>query len=558
MTSLSIFHPHGALTLKANPFGKDVANLELFQALARHGGLEQLDVLSFQQVPDQEVSAALLGEGGGATRVVSGPALAMSSPIASGALFRGQPYLDELAYLRRRVAGDAAFSLIGMVHTLAPPAVRQMIATVATAPIHPWDALICTSPSVRQSIDEMLDRWGEDLAARTGGSPPPKPTLPLIPLGVDGQRFADLADRPDVRAQRRAQLGLAQNDILVLWVGRLSFFEKAYPQAMFRACQAAAKASGAGVHFAMAGWFPQEKDLDLFQEDARNHAPDVQMHFLDGNDRALVGELWAAGDIFLSLVDNIQETFGITPLEAMAAGLPVVASDWDGYRSTIRDGVEGFLIPTLGGPLNGIGASIGQRHIFEAESYQAYVGAVAQHTAVDVERCAQALHRLICDPELRRRMGAAGRERVRSHFDWPVVARQVTALVEDLGRIRPAAGALPAGMRHPIKGDPFVDFRHFASQTLTLETPLRRAAGSSVEQIDADTAVRLDGAFAGWRGTTEDARQVLSLLAEAEPRTVRDILLSFPAARRRNVELGLVWMAKQGYLDWRGDIAAAP
>ena len=50
-----------------------------------------------------------------------------------------------------------------------------------------------------------------------------------------------------------------------------------------------------------------------------------------------VGELWAAADVFLSLVDNIQETFGITPLEAMAAGLPVVASDWDGYRYTMRD-----------------------------------------------------------------------------------------------------------------------------------------------------------------------------------------------------------------------------
>ena len=31
----------------------------------------------------------------------------------------------------------------------------------------------------------------------------------------------------------------------------------------------------------------------------------------------------------------------------MAAGIPVVVSDWDGYRYTVTDGVEGFLIPTL-------------------------------------------------------------------------------------------------------------------------------------------------------------------------------------------------------------------
>ena len=56
---------------------------------------------------------------------------------------------------------------------------------------------------------------------------------------------------------------------------------------------------------------------------------------------------WAAADLFLSLVDNPQETFGLAPVEAMAAGVPVVVSDWDGYRYTVSDGVEGFRVPTL-------------------------------------------------------------------------------------------------------------------------------------------------------------------------------------------------------------------
>lgn len=43
----------------------------------------------------------------------------------------------------------------------------------------------------------------------------------------------------------------------------------------------------------------------------------------------------------------------------MAAGLPVVASDWAGYRYTIRDSTEAFLVPTLGGPFGvGIGLRI--------------------------------------------------------------------------------------------------------------------------------------------------------------------------------------------------------
>ena len=51
-----------------------------------------------------------------------------------------------------------------------------------------------------------------------------------------------------------------------------------------------------------------------------------------------------------SLSDNMQETFGLTPIEAMAAGLPSVVSDWDGYRDTVQHREHGFRIPTLAPP----------------------------------------------------------------------------------------------------------------------------------------------------------------------------------------------------------------
>ena len=54
----------------------------------------------------------------------------------------------------------------------------------------------------------------------------------------------------------------------------------------------------------------------------------------------------SACDLVLSLVDNVQETFGLSIAEAMAAGRPVVASNWDGYRDLLRDGIDGFLIPS--------------------------------------------------------------------------------------------------------------------------------------------------------------------------------------------------------------------
>ncbi|HQH72875.1 MAG TPA: glycosyltransferase family 4 protein, partial [bacterium] len=77
------------------------------------------------------------------------------------------------------------------------------------------------------------------------------------------------------------------------------------------------------------------------------------------------------------------EPFGITAPEAMASGLPVVASRIGGVRQTVEHEKTGILVEP-GDP----------------------------HTL------AEALRRLILDPDLRARMGQAGRERALDHFDW--------------------------------------------------------------------------------------------------------------------------------------------
>ena len=548
---LSIFHPPGQLGLGANPFGKDVANLQLYQALAMHGGFEQLDILTLANANQADVRRALLNDAPASVRITVDSVLNQAVPAASGALLRGQPYLNELAWVRRRSGWDRSYSLVGMIHTLAPPAIRELISESLTSPVQPWDALICTSPSVRDAVAQMFDDYGDFLGERMNGIRPPQPQLPVVPLGVDGETFAARADRPDARARLRAELGLAEEDALVLWVGRLSYYEKAFPQPMFRAVQQAARATGAKVAFVMAGWFPADSDRALYEQAAKAHAPDVDVRLMNGNDPALVADLWAASDIFLSLVDNIQETFGLTPLEAMAAGRPVVASDWDGYRFTVRDGIEGFLIPTLIGPAGRQGRPIALQHILGAQAYQAYAGVVAQHTAVHVGRAAEALARLIADPALRRRMGAAGQARIREAFDWKVVARQMNALIDELARRRAAAAS--SRTRHvedPVKGDPFRDFAGFATGVLALETRLVAAPGASAEAVRAAGAVGLDVAFPGWRADLGECARAFELIASGERPTVRDVLLAFPTERRRPVELGLLWLAKHGYVDW--------
>jgi D-inositol-3-phosphate glycosyltransferase len=550
---LAIYHPNAKLGLGENPFGKDVANIGLYRSVARYGGYDPLAIVAHGVLSEEALTAGFNPDGDATSRLAGVHMLNQQGVAKCGAVLHGFPRLRDLAWLRRRLVGDGAYSLIGMVHTLAPPVLREEIAAHALAPLHAWDALICTSPSVQSALVQMYAEQAEYLADRFGATRNVRPHLPLLPLGVDGDRFAALANRPDVRARRRAEMGIGADDIVILWVGRLSFFEKAFPQSMFQAAQAAVEATGATVHYVQAGWFPgAERDETAYAAAARYYAPNVRVHVADGNDQDRLGELWAVADIFISLVDNIQETFGITPVEAMAAGLPVVVSDWDGYRFTIEDGVQGFRIPTLGGPLDGIGARMALSHVAMLESYQTYVGAIAQHTAVHVGKAAQALTDLVRSPELRRRMGAAGRERVRATFDWPVIAKGVDSLVDELAvrREEGLASARPAGGLQPSKGDPFRDFAGFPTAVLDNDTVLTVAAGKTAADLAASQTLGLDTAFSGYRAKPDEIAQAFELIASGACRTVGEVLACTAEPRRGAMQLGLMWMCKRGLLDW--------
>jgi D-inositol-3-phosphate glycosyltransferase len=61
---------------------------------------------------------------------------------------------------------------------------------------------------------------------------------------------------------------------------------------------------------------------------------------------ACLPSLYAACDVVVAPTDSPSETFGLTVAEAMAAGRPVVASDWDGYKELIVHGETGFKVRT--------------------------------------------------------------------------------------------------------------------------------------------------------------------------------------------------------------------
>jgi hypothetical protein len=148
-------------------------------------------------------------------------------------------------------------------------------------------------------------------------------------------------------------------------------------------------------------------------------------------------------------------------------------------------------------------------------------------------------------------MGAAGRERVRTAFAWPVVARQYHDLVDELASIR--AGSPDPVIRQPadpVRGDPFLAFAGFPNAVLALETTVAAAPGATGDMVRGLTG-SLDTAFSGMRASLDECAQALDRLVEVGPQKVSEVLLVFPAPRRRGMMMAIAWMAKQGLVDWR-------
>jgi alpha-maltose-1-phosphate synthase len=464
----------------------------------------------------------------------------------SGLLFRPDAAIWNDGWHRAARGCDRGYSICGITHTTATHATMTSLAALLSAPLYDWDALICTSRAVRASIETILDAHRAHLEERLGATRFAMPRLPVIPLGVDCGGFVFGADEG---AAARRSLGIAPGETVVSFVGRLSLHAKAHPVPMYMALEQAAR--GRPVVLIQAGWFANPHTEAVFREEAARFCPSVRCLFADGRNATTLRAVWAASDIFTSLSDNIQETFGLTPIEAMAAGLPAVVSDWNGYRDTIRDGIDGFRIPTLTLP-PGSGGDLAERYDREIDDYNAYIHNASQLVAVHIEAAADGYDRLIGDPALRRRMGEAGRQRARERFDWPRVLLAYKVLWAELAERRTAAAkTMPPARRRPDRPDPFTMFASYPTQILRGSSAFRKVDG-----------VRLEAALA--RRHLKSIRRAKAVVPPADligkilAATREDRWIDIAAIAREcsdhapvAVARASVWLAKLGVLSFR-------
>lgn len=528
--------------------GRQSAGAGFLDAMARYGGYDALHCIADRPDVYQHFVERLAGLGEGAPTPARIDPQDYEALSRVGCVFHPGPIISESAWWRR-FHGERAFSICGITHSVATERVIRSIRDFVVAPTQPWDALICTSRSARTALMRVRESWAEYLASRgiaIGESPV---RTPIIPLGVHLERFARTDAAEAAGRALRAELGIAEGEVAILCFGRFDFRSKAHPAAAFRATELAAlQTPETRLHLVMAG---QAADAGTAMEFRRLAAlcHSASVHWVDGSQDDRARAAWFAADLFLSLPDNVQESFGLTPVEAMAASLPCVVSDWNGYRETVADGETGILIPTLTAPA-GAGIELADAHARNAFDHFTLIGLAAQATAVDIDRCAAAIAALAADQERRRRMGAAGRRRAEQLYDWRIVIRHYKTLWEELAALRaeaPAVGARDPARQtvHPDYPDPFAMFRDHPTAQLDPADRVR------IADLDACyllpwIAQGTSYLFAQQMLLDQEAISALVRVLERGPRTVEALAAEQSADDRARLDRTLVWLYKFG------------
>ena len=317
----------------------------------------------------------------------------------------------------------------------------------------PADAIGCNSQAALGVMQRIF--------ARLNDSHSLLPSLHVMHMGAD----CGLA-KPDGEKSTgtlRKELNLARSTVLVLYFGRFSTVDKVDPLPLLLAMRRAQDLC------------PQQELCLVLSGATGDNDPVFAMlpiwakrlglciRLLPNPSLERKSQLFAESDIFVSPSDNIQETFGLTLVEAFAAGLAVIASDWDGYRDIVQDQVNGILVPTLAAKdtpvldLQSLMLFDNQYHLLRAQS-----------TCVDVPLLGRAIALLAADPQLRKRLGAEGRRRVEEHFSWKCAAKRWLALWENLASLplEPADEERMRSAVHPQYADFGRIFSFFASAFL--------------------------------------------------------------------------------------------
>ena len=372
----------------------------------------------------------------------------------------GDPFISDLASLREHHA-SILFPITGRAHTLSNDCRLSRMRDLILSPVKICDAVLCSSMAQSLVMKRLLASASASISDVLSVAIPYKGQVELLPLGIEPE-----GSRGTGREEARTALGYTSHRSVILCLGRLSAADKMDLHPLLFALndlQETGRARDFLLVIAGNGDASGEYVRSLLKKAYELNLEDqIRFELTVNDDRKAL--LLKAADVFVSISDNTQESFGLAPLEAMKAGLPLVLSDWNGYRDLVEEGENGFLVETVSADKDALSRSAGLLHSLHARLIE------AQGTVVDVEALARALENLLNDEQLRRHLGMAGRLRVKERFAWPVLMEHYHELVSHLNteaaRINHRPGR-PVGMSFRNA------FGHYATTELSENTRLQ-------------------------------------------------------------------------------------
>lgn len=331
------------------------------------------------------------------------------SGVKDMVLFRSGTDLSAYLPLRQRIR--KSWPICGLTHGLSDTVDISRYILQCLLRLEPWDSVICSTPNAQQTLLGIYEGLEKSECIRVPLSRP-NIAFPIVPLGIE------LA-QPICKEKARQSLGLAQTDFYFLFVGRMSPINKSDLRVVISAFLSLEDLRQ-NSRLVIAG-----DDTDLHcANDLRSFAATYgrpsRVEIIPNITNSVKQKLLSACDCFISLSDTYSETFGISVLEAMAVGLPVIVSDWSGYRSLVDHGVEGLRVPTIGPATRGRASSLSM--LMDLRYFE------AQQIAFDHRIFKDNLRAVYESPDLAARLGRNGRAKVEAIYAWDRIVPRMEAV----------------------------------------------------------------------------------------------------------------------------------
>jgi len=433
-------------------------------------------------------------------------------------------HFNGTVYLRNTYAKEA-FPVTGIIHSLNAVATSSYVQGLIRSNAQEYDSIFCTSADGKEVMRKKIASAQDlDKNAQYKGK------LSQLPLGYD---FS--LDNKMSKTIAKITMNFEQSTKYVLYLGRLSPSTKADLYPLLLAFKSLKERVGFKIKLVLAGGV-NPNELRVHKEMILELGLEMDVQLMINFDLAKKKALISSAEVCVAPSDNIQETFGISIIEAAACGIPVVAADIDGYKDLVMQNETGFKIKTTW---------IDQFEPCEIDDlydFSVMQVMLAQAMAIDCEEMEEKMYLLLTDEDLRNKMGENAAKRAVENYRWDVVIKQYEKEWDLLKEIAVKSGKPKEFMPNPYSNRYIETFSHYPTRTFSENLVLQLTPdGESVlkrskrmPQAYGECSIILD---------VDYLHNVMQFLSQRGRASVKSVFMKYPDNRTKG-RFSILWAVK--------------